>query len=118
MTDLAIPTLPSRSLTATRDFYAQLGFECDLYDEGYLIAVRGGLELHFFPYPELDPASSSFGAYLRVDDVDALHAAFRSAALPPQGIPRLTGVENKPWGLREFALVDLDGSLLRCGSVL
>lgn len=116
MNDLAIPTLPARSLRATLAFYEALGFEGELYDQGYLIATRGSLELHFFPYPDLDPASSSFGAYLRVADVDALHAAWSRAKLPAQGIPRLTAVEDKPWGMREFALIDADGSLLRVGT--
>lgn len=118
MNDLAIPTLPARSLADTRAFYEALGFAVESFEQGYLIATRGSLELHFFPYPDLDPAGSSFGAYLRVADVDALHAAFGRARLPRQGIPRLTAPEDKPWGLREFALVDANGSLLRCGSVI
>ncbi len=118
MTDLAIPTLPSRSLARTQAFYERLGFTAERFGDPYLIVERGSLELHFFPYPDLDPASSSFGAYLRVDDVDALHAAFARAGLPAQGIPRLTAPEHKPWGMREFALVDLDGSLLRVGRVV
>ncbi len=36
---------------------------------------------------------------------------------PKQGIPRMDAIENKPWGLREFALVDEDGNLLRVGQV-
>jgi hypothetical protein len=27
-------------------------------------------------------------------------------------------LEDKPWGLREFAVVDLDGNLLRIGEVI
>ena len=27
-------------------------------------------------------------------------------------------VEDKPWGLREFALIDLDGNLLRIGQII
>ena len=52
---------------------------------------------------------------LRVDDVDALHAAFAAAGLPAsnRGMPRLTAPVTQPWGLREAALVDMDGNLLR-----
>jgi hypothetical protein len=27
-------------------------------------------------------------------------------------------LEDKPWGLREFALIDLDGNLLRIGQII
>lgn len=114
--DIAIPTLPSRSLPATLAFYARLGFEGDLLGGGtYGIVVRGTVELHFFPYPDLNPAESSFGAYIRVQDVDTVYRAFAQAGLPGRGIPRMDRLEDKPWGMREFAVIDLDGSLLRIG---
>ena len=39
-----------------------------------MILQRGGLQLEFFPYPDLDPATSSFGCCLRLDDLDAMVA--------------------------------------------
>lgn len=118
--DLAIPILPSRSLHATVAFYARLGFEAELFgdDAHYGILTRGDLELHFFAHPDLDPATSHAGCYLRVLDVDRLHAAFAKAALPLHGIPRMDALADKPWGMREFAVVDRDGNLLRIGQVL
>jgi hypothetical protein len=53
-----------------------------------------------------------------VADVDSIYIAFSAAGLPGQGIPRLDRLENKPWGLREFALVDADGNLVRVGQVI
>jgi hypothetical protein len=47
----------------------------------------------------------------------ALHADLAAANLPAQGIPRLERVEDKPWGMREFALLDADGNLLKFGRV-
>jgi len=37
--------------------------------------------------------------------------------LPKRGIPRMDAIENKPLGMREFAVVDEDGKLLRVGQV-
>jgi hypothetical protein len=37
--------------------------------------------------------------------------------LPKRGIPRMDAIENKPWGMREFAVFDEDGNLLRVGQV-
>lgn len=117
--DRAIPILPSRSLPATLRFYQQLGFTGNIHATGnYLIMTRGSVEVHFFLHTELVPAESSAGCYLRVADVDEYHRAFQLAQLPHHGIPRLDRVEDKPWGMHEFALVDPDGNLVRVGQKL
>jgi catechol 2,3-dioxygenase-like lactoylglutathione lyase family enzyme len=119
-TDLAIPILPSRSIPATTAFYARLGFEggAHAFDPGYAILRRGAVELHFFSHPALVPADSWAGCYIRVADVDAFHRACLPAGLPARGIPRMDSLEDKTWGLREFAIVDEDGNLLRIGQVI
>ncbi len=118
--DLAIPILPSRSLPGTLAFFARLGFEGEILGEGdaYAILTRGDLELHFVLHAALVPAESWAGCYLRVADVESLYKAFLEAGLPRRGIPRMDTIENKPWGMREFAIVDEDGNLLRVGQVL
>lgn len=115
MPDRVTPTLPSRDLAATSAFYARLGFREQFRDAGWLIVARGALQLEFFPHPELDPWTNYGGCCLRVDDARALHHAFGAAGLPvdPRSIPRLTPPQAQPWGFVEFALVDLDGNLLR-----
>jgi catechol 2,3-dioxygenase-like lactoylglutathione lyase family enzyme len=114
------PILPSRDLTATADFYSRLGFEqAGLWPGEYLIVMRGDIGLHFFLARDHDPATSDHGCYLYVPDADALFAEFSRLGLPPAGIPRLHGApEGTDYGLREFALVDPDGNLLRLGSSL
>ena len=118
--DLAIPILPSRSIEATVAFYRRLGFEGGPheFDSAYAILERGTIELHFFSHEELVPAESAAGCYLRVLDVDAMFRAFSASQLPRDGIPRMEPVADKPWGLREFAVIDPDGNLLRIGQVI
>lgn len=122
MTDeRTIPILPSRSVAATVAFYARLGFAGAVVQagpEGYAILRCGLHELHFFGFPELDPVRSYAGCYLRVPDVEAWHERLARAGLPKAGIPRLTPVQDRPWGMRELALVDPDGNLLRIGTPL
>jgi catechol 2,3-dioxygenase-like lactoylglutathione lyase family enzyme len=116
--DLAVPILPCRSLDETLHFYGRLGFYTHFRQDrpdGYAIVHRGRLELHFFAYPELDPAVNYAGCYLRVGDVAEMAATWGEAGLPGHGIPRMTRVEDKPWGMREFAVVDPNGNLLRVG---
>lgn len=117
--DRAIPVLPSRSLERTISFYSRLGFEGRLLAAGtWAIVTRGDLEVHFFPHPELQPWENYGGCYLRVSDVDALATVFAQAGLSRSGIPRVEPVEDKFWRMREFALVDEDGNLVRVGSPL
>lgn len=118
--NLAIPILPSRSLTNTLGFYQRLGFDGQILGPGdaYAILSRGTLELHFFTHRELSPPESFAGCYLRVDDVETIHHTFATAQLPHTGIPRIDPLETKPWGMREFAIVDPDGNLLRIGQPL
>lgn len=118
--DLALPTLPCRSIPATVDFYRRLGFSggANAFDAAYAILTLGDIELHFFAHPALLPAENHAGCYIRTDRVEQLHAAFLVARLPAVGIPRLEAVSDKPWGMREFALVDHDGNLVRVGQVI
>jgi catechol 2,3-dioxygenase-like lactoylglutathione lyase family enzyme len=117
--DIAIPILPSRSLSDTLAFFQRLGFAGKIHHYGdYAILTRGTVELHFFTHRELRPAESSAMCYIRVADVESIYRAFAAARLPREGIPRQDALEDKPWGLREFAIVDPDGNLLRIGQTL
>ena len=117
--DIAIPILPSRSLNDTLAFFKRLGFDGRIHTHGnYAILTRGAVELHFFIHRELRPEQSSAGCYIRVSDVENFYQAFASAKLPRKGRPRQDALEDKPWGMREFAIVDPDGNLIRIGQVL
>jgi catechol 2,3-dioxygenase-like lactoylglutathione lyase family enzyme len=101
-------------------FYERLGFEGGAHaaDAHYAILSRGTVELHFFAFAALVPQDSFAGCYVRVAAVDSFFKTCSRAQLPTAGIPRITSLEDKPWGMREFAVVDIDGNLLRIGQVL
>lgn len=115
MTDFATPNLPSRDFETTSRFYRAIGFSETWRDSGWMILERGTLKLEFFPQPDLDPATSSFGSCLRIDDLDALYAACEAAGVPKKatGWPRLHPPKIEPWGARTAALIDPDCSLIR-----
>ena len=115
MTDHATPTLPARDFDATEAFYAALGFRTDWKDGGWMILQRGTVQLEFFPYPDLDPATSSHGCCLRLDDLRAFVAVCREAGVEEKttGWPRLHGPKQEASGLTIAYLVDPDCSLLR-----
>jgi catechol 2,3-dioxygenase-like lactoylglutathione lyase family enzyme len=118
--DLAIPTLPCRSVSTAAEFYHQLGFQGGPHEfnNEYGIFRRGAVELHFFTHRELVPAESSAGCYIRVLDVESFYKACSAVGLPSSGIPRIDRLEDKPWGLREFSIVDPEGNLLRIGQII
>jgi catechol 2,3-dioxygenase-like lactoylglutathione lyase family enzyme len=109
----AFPILPARDLVETRAFYERLGFRTvgwwpDAFG-GYAIVSKGMLQMHFFRFPELDPASTYAQCYWSVADVDALYAEIAHAGIT------VATPEDKPWGMREFALSDPNGTLVRVG---
>ncbi|MEV5940149.1 VOC family protein [Streptomyces sp. NPDC051994] len=123
MDEYAVPILPSRDLGETLDFYVRLGFEprgTPPEQYGYLIMVRNTVELHFWHHPGVDPLATAGSCYVHVADAEALHRAWAQVGVPND---RSTGSRLEPptdtdYRMREFALVDRSGNLLRIGSPL
>lgn len=116
--DIAIPILPARDLDQSVEFYQRLGFQVvgrAPAPEDYALLRRDGMELHLFGAPDLDPNTCYAGCYLRVTDAKQLHDEFATLGLTDSGLPRLSSLEQKPWGMREFHVMDPSGVLLRIG---
>lgn len=113
--DHATPNLPSRDFAVTSRFFAALGFTETWRDPGWMILRSGDIQLEFFPHPALDPATSAFGACLRLDDLDAFYAVCRASGVPERntGWPRLHRPRLEPWGGRVAALIDPDCTVFR-----
>ncbi len=121
MDEYAVPILPSRDLEETLAFYLRLGFEqrgAPIETYRYLIVGRGSIELHFWDAPDVDPLTTSASCYLHVRDADALCDEWRAIGVDsdPATGSRLVAPVDTDYGLREFALVDMSGNLLRIGS--
>lgn len=122
MAEYAVPSMPSRNLRETLEFYERLGFELrgeppETY--GYLIVGRGPMiELHFWESPEVDPLTTDHSCYVRVADADALYAEWEAVGVlaDPSTGSRLMPPGDTDYGMREFALVDKSGNLVRVGS--
>jgi catechol 2,3-dioxygenase-like lactoylglutathione lyase family enzyme len=114
------PILPSSDLEKTKAFYAQLGFKLafDYPEHGYMILVQDEVELHFFRSPQHVAETSDHGAFVRVEDANALSAEYEALELPQEGIPRFIKAEKKPGPVFELAVIDEDGNLIRMGHVL
>ena len=108
----AIPILPTLDLEATLAFFERLGFEVCLRQidpDVYAIVRREGVEIHFSGSADRHIAENS-ACYIRVDDAQGLYEEYLGLR-----IERLGPIEDKPWGMREFHLIDPSGNLIRIG---
>jgi len=109
------PKLPMRNKTVTRNYYLnKLGFkEFGATDyEGYLMVEKDTIQIHFFEFKTLNPSENYGQVYIRVDDIDAFyqHLLDRKTSIHPAG-----NLQVKPWGQKEFSLLDPDNNLLTFG---
>lgn len=108
------PKLPMRNKAATRDFYInKLGFHAigSTDFDGYLMVGKDNIELHFFEFKDLDPTENYGQVYIRTDNIDGLYKTYATMGLIHPNGP----LEAKPWGQREFSLLDPDTNLLTFG---
>ncbi len=109
------PKLPMRNRAITYDYYInELGFQVfgDHLVDSYLMVQKDSIQIHFFEFKDLNPLDNYGQVYIRTDDIDQLYQTFLQKKFPihPDG-----GLEAKPWGQREFSLLDPDNNLLTFG---
>lgn len=113
MISLIIPKLPFINKEKTLDYYSKLGFEL-LADHGdYVITKYQELEIHFFSFETLIPEKSDFMIYLRIEtEIEKLYQNIQGQGIEihPNG-----KMEAKPWQMKEFSLLDPNGTLLTFG---
>ena len=104
-----------RDKAVTKDFYLnKLGFQefgnAD-YD-GYLMVQKERIQIHFFEFKELDPLENYGQVYIRTDSIDEW---YQLALDKKVSIPTLGHLQMKPWGQKEFSVLDPDHNLLTFG---
>jgi uncharacterized glyoxalase superfamily protein PhnB len=109
----ACPLFAAADVAKAAEWYRdKLGFRIvSLYpDHGYAIVARDDIEIHFWTCNDRRVAENT-SAYFRPDVVDGLSAAMAQAK---EG-GRISPVENRAWGMREFYVWDPEGNLLKFG---
>jgi len=107
------PKLPMRDKNVTKEFYLnQLGFKEIGNYEGYLMVQKDKIEIHFFEFKELDPKKNYGQVYIRTNNLDDLYQTLldNKTKIHPNG-----KLESKPWGQKEFSVLDPDTNLLTFG---
>ncbi|EFK56536.1 VOC family protein [Sphingobacterium spiritivorum] len=107
------PKLPMRDKAITLAFYTkELGFGL-IGDYGdYIMIRKENIEIHFFLFRELDPLENYGQVYIRTDNIEECYQSFldNNVSIHPNG-----PLEIKPWGQKEFSLLDPDHNLLTFG---
>ncbi len=109
------PKLPMRDKEITKDFYVnKLGFEdigADNFRD-YLMVKKDHIQIHFFLFETLDPKENYGQVYIRTNDIEALYNSMLTGkpSIHPNG-----HLQIKPWGQKEFSMLDPDNNLLTFG---
>ncbi len=107
------PKLPMRNSMATKAYYIQQLQFRELSDYGdYLILQKDDIEIHFFSFPTLNPLENYGQVYIRLNDIETFYQSLldKKVAIHPNG-----SLQIKPWGQKEFSLLDPDHNLLTFG---
>ena len=120
MSDITSSTfvLAVRDFRGAIRFYTEvLGFEETMRVEGWSFLSRGSCKLRIGDCPGAEPMSKSpdhsWFAYLHVSDAKGLYEKYRS-----RGVEIWHRLEDKPWGVREFAIATPEGHRLVFGEAL
>ncbi len=102
-----------RDKVKTKDYYVgQLRFK-EIGDYGdYIMIQKDEIEIHFFEFKGLNPKENYGQVYIRTSDIERLYQSLLEdeISIHPNG-----PLESKPWGQKEFSLLDPDNNLLTFG---
>jgi uncharacterized glyoxalase superfamily protein PhnB len=106
--------VPARDLALSKQFYQDIGFELAWSDDDLAYMRRGNSSflLQNF-YNEVH--AGNFMMHLLVTDVDAWWHHVQAQGIALKYNTKTEPPEDRPWGIRDFVLVDPTGVLWRVG---
>jgi uncharacterized glyoxalase superfamily protein PhnB len=106
--------VPARDLAVSKAFYLALGFEVPWSSEDMAYVRHGSTSflLQKFFVPE---HANNFMMHLLVENVDDWYANVVASGVEQAFGARFEPPEDRPWGLRDFVLVDPTSVLWRIG---
>ena len=105
----AVPVLASLDIERSAAFFvSKLGFAKVHVDQGsYGIVANGPVQVHFWACDDRRIAEAT-GCRIQVRDIEPLFRRCESQAIVHPRAP----LASRPWGTREFAILDPDGNLV------
>jgi catechol 2,3-dioxygenase-like lactoylglutathione lyase family enzyme len=110
--------LAVHDVRASAKFYVEaLSFHIVGEPPGWIFVLKDNCMIMLGECPnDLHPSAlgcHNYFAYLRVDDADAYRAELKA-----KGVPPLSEIEDKPWGMREFSVRTPDGHRIMIGHAI
>ncbi len=110
--------LAVRDFPGSIRFYTDtLGFEETLRVDGWSFLRRGSFQLRLGECPDAQPMSDSpdhsWFAYIHVSDAKSLYEEYTA-----KGVEIWHKLEDKPWGVREFAITTPEGHRIVFGEAV
>jgi hypothetical protein len=103
----AIPKLASLDIQRSIAFFEKLGFTKSAHYPDYGIVQQDAVQIHFWLCT--DPAvPRATGCRIKVSGIEALFTSYSKLGVVHPNDP----LSLKPWGLREFSILDVDGNLV------
>jgi hypothetical protein len=106
--------VPARDFALSKRFYADLGFTIASSEDGIAYIHHGSASFLLQDFYNKDHAGN-FMMHLLVEDVDAWWEHLRAQDLAGKYGVQVEPPEQRPWGMRDFVLVDPTGC---CGASL
>lgn len=109
--------VPARDLAQSIAFYQALGFEATMEsdDLAYLSHGNTAFLLSQFYNPE---HAENFVMHLLVANADDWHRNVEASGVVEKFSVRLSPPDDRPWGIRDFTLIDPTGVLWRIGHAI
>lgn len=105
------PVLASLDIARTVQFYEEiLGFKTSWSDANYCVVKKHKIAIHFWKCDDnIFPENTS--CYIYVKNISHLYQLYSiKGIIHPNG-----QLEDKHWGMREFAILDVDGNMIKFG---
>ena len=109
--------VPARDFALSKQFYQDLGFELAWSDDD-LAYMRHGNSSFLLQNFYNDVHAGNFMMHLLVTDVDAWWHHVQAQGIASKYDTKTEPPEDRPWGIRDFVLVDPTGVLWSIGQTM
>jgi hypothetical protein len=106
--------VPARDFALSKQFYQDVGFDIGWSSDGLAYLHHGNSSFLLQDFYNKEHADN-FMMHLLVEDVDAWWRHVQAQGIASKYGTKVDPPEDRPWGLRDFIIVDPSGVLWRIG---
>jgi uncharacterized glyoxalase superfamily protein PhnB len=104
--------IPAKDFALSKRFYQEIGFVM-ASDSGGVAYFHAGAVSFLLQDFYVEELANNLMMHLLVQDVDAWWAKIKELGIAEKYGVRVTAIENQPWRMRDFVIIDPSGVLWR-----